>query len=129
MTTPSQPHPMELQDLAGILADRFDITQSAAQEAAEIHLGQIEKEDNRSIDRDAIGADDVEFVTGCVATTIEDVSARPLDLVSDAADRMAKAHHDRDAAIRDAAAAGVPKARIADAARLGRAQIYNIISA
>lgn len=119
---------MDLQDLTTTIADRFDIDRDAARDTAETYLSQIEKEDGKDIDRDDISADDAEFVIGCVASSVGEVSATPLDRVSAATDRMSEAHSERDAAVRAAAAAGVPITQIAEAADVTRPTIYSIIN-
>lgn len=117
-----------MQDLTTDIADRFDMTPAAARDAAETYLAQIEKEDGKDIDRDAISSDDVEFVIGCVAASVDDVSATPIDRVADAASRIEDAHAARDAAVRAAATAGVPITQIAEAAGVTRPTIYSIIN-
>ena len=117
-----------MQDLTTLITDRFDIDRDPARDAAETYLSQIEKEDGRTIDRDAISSDDVEFVIGCVASSVGEVSATPLDRVSAATRRMSEAHAERDAAIRAAADAGSPITQIAEAADLTRQGVYNIIN-
>lgn len=119
---------MDMQYLATTITDRFDLTPDAARDAAETYLSQIEKEDGKGIDRDDVSDDDAEFVIGCVASSVGEVSATPLDRVSAAADRMSEAHAERDAAIRAAADAGSPTTQIAEAADLTRQGVYNIIN-
>lgn len=69
-----------------------------------------------------------------VAESLDDVSANPLDTVADAADALWRADEsremaraDRDAAIRSAVAAGVPKRQVAITADLTRQSVYDIL--
>ena len=119
---------MDLQDLTTTIADRFDLTPDAARDAAETYLTQIEKEDCKDIDRDAIADDDAEFVIGCVSASVDEVAVTSLDRVAAATRRMSEAHAERDAAIRAAADAGSPITQIAEAADLTRQGVYNIIN-
>ena len=119
---------MYLQDLTTTIADRFDLTPDAARDAAETYLAQIEKENGKDIDRDNIADDDAEFILGCVASSVGEVSATPIDRVADAASRIEDAHAARDAAVRAAATAGVPITQIAEAAGVTRPTIYSIIN-
>ena len=119
---------MDLQDLTTTIADRFDLTPDAARDTAETYLTQIEKEDCKDIDRDAIADDDAEFVIGCVSASVDEVAVTSLDRVAAATRRMSEAHAERDAAIRAAADAGSPITQIAEAADLTRQGVYNIIN-
>ena len=119
---------MDLQDLTTTITDRFDLTPDAARDTAETYLAQIEKEDGKDIDRDNIADDDAEFILGCVAASVDEVAVTSLDRVAAATRRMSEAHAERDAAIRAAAAAGVPITQIAEAADLTRQGVYNIIN-
>lgn len=120
---------MDRQDLSHLIADRFDLTITAADEAVSIYLSQI------GVDYYSdLSDDDVDTVVEAVAASLPEVSAGPLDRVADTASAHRSAEDaaditraDRDAAIRAAAAAGVPKTQIADAADISRQAIYDIL--
>ena len=118
-----------MRDLTTLITDRFDIDRDPTRDAAETYLSQIEKEDGRTIDRDNIADDDAEFILGCVAASVDEVSVTSLDRVSAATRRMSEAHAERDAAIRAAADAGSPITQIAEAAELSRPTVYKILGA
>ena len=127
---------MDLQDLTTTIADRFDLTPDAARDAAETYLTQIEKEDCKDIDRDAIADDDAEFVIGCVSASVDEVSASALDHVAGARTAIEGVRGEMDwaeenlkDAIRKAKSAGVPITQIAEAADLSRPTVYKILGA
>lgn len=59
---------MEMKELMIRVAAKYDMTDDAAWDALDIYLRQIEEIDERTIDRDAIGTDDVDFLIEAVGS-------------------------------------------------------------
>lgn len=119
----------DIDSLTDQITTTHDMDRDAAREAVTIYASQC-----GVTDLEQISDADAEAILGAVATSIEDVSARPLDAVADAADTLRRAEDAadharaaRDAALHAAQQAGVPMVHIADAAGISRGRLYAIL--
>lgn len=121
-------------DVSLAAARNHDMDYHAAADAVETYITQIEGIDGRAIDRESIPEEDVDFVLESIRRAQDDTTVAPLDLVAEAAEKVAKAEdalavarEERNRAIIAAVDAGAPIRQISIAGHIARQSIYAII--
>lgn len=121
-------------DVSLAAARNHDMDYHAAAGAVETYLTQIEGIDGRTIDRESIPEDDVDFVLESIRQAQPDLAVTPLDLVAEAAEKVSKAEdalavarEERNRAILAAVDAGAPIRQISIAGHIARQNIYTLL--
>lgn len=128
---------MNIETLAKQVSARFDLTPSAAEDATNILISQMEQATGDAIDREHIGADDADFLLESVRRSQDDTIVacdQGLDELRDVSESIKQlqdmesdltAH--RNAIVRHLSKKGVSVITMVQVSGLNRSRLYEIL--